>query len=138
MKLIGLTMIGMTLVTGHAAAGDSAAPSAGIARKNLLTATLAAGMEISKVEIKQVTLAPNIKAPLHLHPCPVVGTVTEGAIAFQIEGEPVQYLKTGDAFYEPALTHIARFDNDGESAAQFTAFYMVCDGSQELVRILAQ
>ncbi len=68
----------------------------------------------------------------------VLGTVTQGAIALQIEGKPVQHLKAGDAFYEPAQVPIARFDNDGESAAEFTAFYLVCGGSPELVRILAK
>lgn len=135
MNLVRLIMIGMTLVTGNAVAGDNAA---GVARKDLLTATLASGTAISKVEIKEVTLAPNAIAPLHLHPCPVVGTVTAGTVAFQIEGKAVQYLKAGDAFYEPAQVPIARFDNDGKSPAQFTAVYLVCDSSQELVQILSK
>ncbi len=138
MNLIRFTMIGMVFMAGHTAAGDAAAASAGVARKDLLTATLAAGTQVSRVEIKQVTLAPKVKAPLHLHPCPVLGTVTQGEIALQIEGKPVQHLKAGDAYYEPAHAHIARFDNEGGAAAQFTAIYMVCDGSQELVRILAK
>ncbi len=138
MNLIRLMLIGIALVAEHAVAGDAGATSTGVARKDLLTATLGASTQVSRVEIKQVTLAPNVKAPLHLHPCPVLGTVTAGAIALQVEGKPVQHLKAGDAFYEPAQVPIARFDNDGQSAAQFTAFYMVCDGSQELVRILAK
>ena len=139
MNLVRLIMIGMTLVTGYAVAGDPVARNdTGITRKDLLTAPLAARTEISRVEIKQITLAPNVKAPLHLHPCPVVGMVTVGTIAFQIEKKPIQYLKAGDAFYEPAQAHIARFDNGGKSPAQFTAVYLVCDSSQELVRILSK
>ncbi len=69
-----------------------------INRKDLLTALLVPGKMISKIEIKEVTLGPNVKAPLHLHPCPVVGIVSAGEITFQIEGKPVQYLKAGDAF----------------------------------------
>ncbi len=138
MNLMRLAMIGMVFVTGYAVAGDPVSQSAAVTRKDLLTATLAAGTTVSRVEIKDVTLAPGVTAPLHLHPCPVVGTVTEGAIAFQIEGKPVQHLKAGDAFYEPAQARIARFDNDGKSPARFTAVYLVCDGAQELVRILSK
>lgn len=81
-------------------------------------------------------MGPKQKAPLHLHPSPVVGVVTEGVIAYQIEGEPVQYLKAGDAFYEPANVRVARFDNDGEQPAKFTAFYLLGKDEHELIRML--
>ncbi len=145
MRALRVITIGMVLAsacaiaTRYATAGDLAAPAAApVARKDLLTAVLAPGTLVSRVEIKEVTLAPNVKAPLHLHPCPVTGTVTAGTIAFQIEGKPVRHLNAGDAFYEPAQVRIARFDNDGAVPAKFTAVYLIGDGSQELVRILAQ
>jgi quercetin dioxygenase-like cupin family protein len=64
-----------------------------VTRKTLLETTIDPGKTISTVEIQEVTLGPKFKVPFHLHPCPTLGVVTEGAIAFQIEGQPVQHLK---------------------------------------------
>ena len=83
-------------------------------------------------------MGPGIKAPLHLHPCPTVGVISEGEISFQIEGQPVQHLKVGDAFYEPADVRVAKFNNDGDVPAKFVAFYLLGDTEQETVRILAK
>jgi quercetin dioxygenase-like cupin family protein len=109
-----------------------------ITRKDLLTAIIESGKTISKVEIKEVTMGPKQKAPLHLHPCPVMGVVMEGTIAYQVEGEAVKYIKAGEAFYEPADIRVARFDNDGETPAKFIAFYLLGKDEYELVRILPQ
>lgn len=109
-----------------------------VTRKDLLTAMITSGKTISKIEIKEVTMGAKQKAPLHLHPCPVVGVITEGTISYQIEGESVQYLNVGDAFYEPAYVRVARFDNDGERPAKFVAFYLLGQDEEELIRILSE
>ena len=107
-----------------------------VARKDLLTAVVAPGKTIARVEIKEVTMGPGQRAPRHLHPCPVVGVITEGVIAFQIEGKPVRRLQAGDAFYEPANVRIARFDNAGVTRARFAACYLLGKGEDELIRLL--
>jgi quercetin dioxygenase-like cupin family protein len=107
-----------------------------VIRKDLLTATMTTERAISKIEIKEVTMSPGQKAPLHLHPCPVVGVITAGGILYQIEGQAAQHLKAGDAFYEPANVRVAHFDNDGETPAKFAAFYLLGKDENELVRIL--
>ena len=107
-----------------------------ITRKDLLTATLSPGKSFSTIEIKEVTMGPMQKAPFHLHPCPVVGVVTEGTIAFQIEGQAVQHLKVGDAFYEPVNVRVARFDNDGNTPAKFVAFYLLSKDEHEIICML--
>jgi len=109
-----------------------------VMRKELLTAMIASGKPVSKIEIQEVTMGPRVKAPLHLHPCPTVGVISEGAISFQIEGEPVQHLQVGDAFYEPADVRVAKFDNDGDVPAKFVVFYLLGEHEQETVRILAK
>jgi quercetin dioxygenase-like cupin family protein len=105
-------------------------------RAELLTAMLDIDTPVSKVQIQEVTMGAGVKAPLHLHPCPTVGLVTEGTISFQIEGQPVQQLHTGDAFYEPANVRVAKFDNDGDVPAKFVAFYLLGKDETETVRIL--
>jgi quercetin dioxygenase-like cupin family protein len=107
-----------------------------VTRLELLTALLDVEVSVSRVDIQEVTMAGGVKAPLHLHPCPTVGLITEGAISFQIEGQSVQKLKAGDAFYEPANVRIAKFDNDSDAPAKFVAFYLLGKDETETVRIL--
>ena len=67
----------------------------------------------------------------------VVGYIAEGAALFQVEGEELQRLEAGSAFYEPAGSRIARFDNSSETAPmRFLAYYLL-NGEQELIEMLA-
>jgi len=109
-----------------------------VSRKDLLTAMIDSDKFVSRVEIQEVTMGPKQKAPLHLHPCPTVGVITEGTISFQIEGQPVQHLKIGNAFYEPADARVAKFDNDSDAPAKFVVFYLLGKDENETVRILSQ
>lgn len=83
-------------------------------------------------------MGPKVKAPLHLHPCPTMGVISEGTISFQIEGQPVQQLKVGDAFYEPAEVRVGRFDNDSDVPAKFVVLYLLGENEQETVRVLTE
>lgn len=106
-----------------------------ISRKPLLTAVFEESKNVQRVEVKRIELEPGLHAPLHLHPCPVVGLIVKGSIIFQIEGQPEQILKPGDAFFEPANVKIARFDA-GDEATTFVAYYLIGAEDQELIRIL--
>lgn len=106
-----------------------------IIRKPLLTANLGE-RTVTSVEIKEITLAPGQKAGLHLHSCPVTGYIAKGTAIMQVEGEDELILNTGDAFYEPADTHIAQFSNYSDSEPMtFIAFYLL-NGDQELIKML--
>jgi len=83
-------------------------------------------------------MGPRQKAPPHLHPCPTMGVVTEGAIVYQIEGQAAQHLKAGDAFFEPAHARVARFDNDGDTPAKFVVHYLLSKEEHETVRVLSK
>ena len=107
-----------------------------IARKELLTARFSPERAVASVEVQEVTLGTGQPVPLHLHPCPVVGVIRSGTIAFQIEGQPVQHLRPGDAFHEPAGVRVARFDAEGEGPATFTVFYLLGPGEHEVIRVL--
>ena len=107
-----------------------------VTRNDLLKAVVDSGKSVAVVEIKEVTMGPKQKAPLHFHPCPTVGVITEGEISFEIVGGPVQYLIAGDAFYEPANVRVSKFDNDGDVPAKFVVFYMLGKDEQETVCIL--
>ena len=107
-----------------------------VMRKELLTALIDRRKPVAKIEVQEVTMNVGIEAPLHLHPCPTVGVVTEGQIAFEIEGEQTQHLNVGDAFYEPAHVRVAKFNNDGDTPAKFVVFYLLGENEKKTVRVL--
>ncbi len=107
-----------------------------ITRKALLTAAIEGPKVVDRVEITEIELSVAQKTGLHIHPCPVVGHIVQGEIEFQIEGQPEKTLKAGDAFFEPANTRIARFDNIGTGKAAFVAFYLLGKEDHELIKMI--
>lgn len=55
-----------------------------------------------RVTLVEVAYEPGAGSRRHTHPCPVVGYVLEGALRFQVEGEPEVTYHAGQSFYEPA------------------------------------
>jgi len=103
-----------------------------IVRNSLLTAS-PINCLVRRTEIKEIILEPSQKAGLHLHPCPVVGYIAEGTVLFQVKGGPLQTLKAGSAFYEPANTEILHFDNaSNERPLRFICFYLINDEKQTI------
>ena len=107
-----------------------------ISRRALLEAAISPEKTVATVVMQEVTMGPKQRAPLHLHPCPTMGVVTAGVIAYQVEGQPVQLLKAGDAFYEPANVRVARFDNDGDTPAKFVVHYLLGKDERDTVKVL--
>ena len=106
-----------------------------IQRKQLLQAVLGS-RNVSKVDVREIRLEPGQQSGRHLHPCAVLGYIVAGTAVYQIEGEGVQMLPAGSAFYEPADAIIANFGNASDSEPMtFVAFYLL-DGEQELIRML--
>ncbi|MCB9012684.1 MAG: cupin domain-containing protein [Bacteroidales bacterium] len=91
---------------------------------------------VSKVKVVEIEFPAGQKAPLHKHPCPVIGSIVEGECLVQVEGEPAKVLKAGDAFYEPADTPIIHFDNYSEKEPmKFIAYYLLKD-EKDLIELL--
>lgn len=107
-----------------------------VSRKDLLTATIDPAKSISIVEIEEVTMGANTKAPLHLRQCSTLGIITEGSITFQIEGKEAEYLKAGDVFYEPKNIRIAKFNNESNFNAKFAVFYLLENKNDSTIKIL--
>jgi len=106
-----------------------------IQRRQLLNAVLGS-RNVTRVDIREITLEPDQQSGRHLHPCAVVGYIVEGSAQLQIEGQAVQHLPVGSAFYEPADAVIANFGNaSGSEPMTFIAFYLL-DGEQELIQML--
>lgn len=107
-----------------------------VERKDLLTAVLEKIKIVAKVRIQEITMDVGVDAPLHLHPCPTMGVVTEGKIVFEIEGDQSQHLEVGDAFYEPANVRVAKFNNEGDIPAKFAVFYLLGENEEETIHII--
>jgi quercetin dioxygenase-like cupin family protein len=106
-----------------------------IQRKQLLAAALGS-RNVTDVDIREITLDSGQQSGPHLHPCAVVGYIVSGSAHMQIEGQPIQPLPAGSAFYEPAGTIIANFGNASETESMtFIAFYLL-DGPQDLIQML--
>jgi quercetin dioxygenase-like cupin family protein len=112
------------LACGHRAqqgAGPMATPAAAGPVK-LLTARFEA-RSIRKIEVGDFHFTAGQLAPVHTHAAPALGYVSKGSIIYQVEGQPAQLLKAGDAFYEPAGPRILHFDNGSPTEeAVFTDF----------------
>jgi quercetin dioxygenase-like cupin family protein len=66
-----------------------------------------------------------------------VGYIAQGTIRFQVEGQPVQMLSAGSAFFEPAGEKVPHFDNaSADAPATFVAFYLLGAGESEIIRML--
>jgi quercetin dioxygenase-like cupin family protein len=106
-------------------------------RTPLLDVELPAGQVVERVQVTRVELGPGQAAGRHSHPCAVVGHIVSGRIRFQVEGAEEVGLGEGDAFYEPADTPIAHFDNASpDEPAVFVAFYLLPPGEERTIEML--
>jgi quercetin dioxygenase-like cupin family protein len=112
---------------------DYSSPS----RQQLLEAKLEASLQVDRVRVVRVELAPGQSVGRHRHPCPVIGWVLAGAIRLQIADEPEQILRGGEVFYEPANTLIAPVDNtSADEPATFLACYLLPPGEDRVIEML--
>ena len=108
-----------------------------IVREGLLSAALAGGTPVERVEVARIELAPSQAAGRHFHPCHVVGYIVAGAIRFQVAGVTEAILEAGAAFHEPAGREIAHFDNASDARpATFVACYLLPPGATRLIEML--
>jgi quercetin dioxygenase-like cupin family protein len=78
---------------------------------------------IRKIEVGDFHFTAGQLAPIHTHAAPALGYVSKGAINYQVEGQPMQVLHAGDAFFEPVGPRILHFDNaSATDEAVFTDF----------------
>jgi quercetin dioxygenase-like cupin family protein len=106
-------------------------------RKTLLEAPLGQSPAIARCRMARIELAPGQAAGLHRHPCDVVGYIVSGTIRLQIEGQPEQRLRAGDAFHEPKDTLIPHFDNASrDELAVFIAAYLLPEDEDEVIEML--
>src|SRR5262245_20715871 len=81
-----------------------------ISRVVLADVALLQAKSVERIETRRIEIPAGVAVGLHVHNCPVVGTIMAGSVAYQIDGEPEAVLNPGDVFYEPEGVRIERFD----------------------------
>ena len=87
----------------------------------------------ASVEIRRITMQPDVAAGPHHHNGPVFGVIEAGSVVFQVDGGPAVILRTGDTFYEPANVLIDRFDSRSEGAVFVGTFLTARDEGARLI-----
>lgn len=77
----------------------------------------------SAVEVRRITLQPNVAGGPHHHNGPVFGAIEHGSVVFQVDGGTAAILRAGDVFYEPADALIDRFDATSEGVT-FLGYFL--------------
>ncbi|MFI8896410.1 cupin domain-containing protein [Streptomyces paradoxus] len=90
--------------------GAALTPEQPMRREVLLNATLSETLATERVEVRRIQMLAGHAPGRHIHNGPVVGSIVEGSVLFQVEGQNEIILRPGDVFFEPAGIPIAHFD----------------------------
>lgn len=69
-----------------------------------------------EVLVKRIELKPGATDVPHVHTGMITGYIERGTFEFQLKGEPLKTLKTGDTFFEPPGSHHMVARNPGASS----------------------
>ncbi|WBP84661.1 cupin domain-containing protein [Kitasatospora cathayae] len=115
--------------------GATSVEQSPISRVVLMDTALLKAKATSRVEARRISLAPGFAAGYHVHNGPVFGSILEGSVILQVEGEPESLLEPGDPFYEPEGVPV-RFDATDDGAT-FLAFFLLEVGQEPKISMLA-
>ncbi|HTU06655.1 MAG TPA: cupin domain-containing protein [Trebonia sp.] len=75
--------------------------------------------------------------PPHRHSGPVFGYMLEGEMIFELEGEPEQVIRAGEAFWEPGgdVIHYQAANNLSDRWSRFVVVMMCAPGQEMLVYV---
>jgi quercetin dioxygenase-like cupin family protein len=91
----------------------------------------------ARVAMVELTYPPGTGTPKHQHAGSVFVYVIEGAIESQVEGQPLQTYKQGEAFFEPAgAMHLVSRNASADKPAKFLAVFLTEKGAQQLTTIV--
>ena len=109
-----------------------------VSRAIVLDVPLNPSLDVGRMQVRRITMAPGVAAGAHVHNGPVFGNIVEGSVVYQIEGQPETLLRAGDTFYEPADTVISRFDATGEGVVFYGCFPVRADQEPTLTPVERQ
>jgi quercetin dioxygenase-like cupin family protein len=89
-------------------------------------------MVTSAVDVRRITMGPEVAGGPHHHNGPVFGIIEAGSAHFQVDGGTEQILRAGDVFYEPADVLIDRFDATSEGVT-FVGYFLSSPGESPVL-----
>lgn len=139
--IVGVASAIFGLVGGTLAQPAAASPSQadGAERKVVLDHELKEAIDgkHARVAMVELTYPPGTGTPKHQHAGSVFVYVIEGAIESQVEGQPLQTYKQGEAFFEPAgAMHLVSRNASADKPAKFLAVFLTEKGAQQLTTIV--
>jgi hypothetical protein len=78
--------------------GSRPTPDQPVVRETLMDVRLPATTHLDRIEVRRIRMLPSHPAGLHVHNGPVVGSIVEGSVVYQIDGEPPSVLGPGEVF----------------------------------------
>ena len=119
-------------IVGASVAAGAAQQQAGTKRTDLQRHDLSApGREMIQVRVE---LDPGVASPRHWHPGEEIIYVLEGALEYEVDGQPKVTLKPGDVLFIPARTvHAAKAVGNGKGVELAT--YIVEKGQPLLTLV---
>jgi quercetin dioxygenase-like cupin family protein len=103
-----------------------------ISRAVVLDARFSRVRPAERVQVREIRILAGHAAGLHVHNGPVVGSILEGSVVYQIDGEPERILRAGDVFYEPDGARSARFDATADGVRFLGYFILGPDEQPEI------
>ena len=87
---------------------------------------------LDRIEVRRIRILPGHAAGLHVHNGSVLGSIVEGSVVYQVEGEQRSVLGPGEVFHEPEGARIARFDA-GDEGVTFLAYFLLSAGQEPAI-----
>lgn len=108
-----------------------------VVRSTLLDQHLGAGVTVSHVEVRRISIAAGTTVGPHIHNGPVFGTIEKGSVTFQIGDEVETTLRAGDVFYEPAGVVVSKFDTTVDDVV-FLGYFLLTEGAAPEMELTSQ
>jgi quercetin dioxygenase-like cupin family protein len=103
-----------------------------VTRTTLAQYLLPHAFSMKQLEVRRITMAPNLAAGAHQHNGPVFGVIEKGSAFVQVGTEEIQRLDVGEVFYEPAEQVITKFDATEEGLTFLGWFPLLEDTEPEI------
>jgi len=87
---------------------------------------------LDRIEVRRIRILPGHAAVLHVHNGSVLGSIVEGSVVYQVEGEQRSVFGPGELFHEPEGARIARFDA-GDEGVTFLAHFLLSAGQEPAI-----
>jgi quercetin dioxygenase-like cupin family protein len=98
-----------------------------VVRETVLDVRLPKTTRLDRIEVRRIPILRGHAAGLHVHNGSVLGSIVEGSVVYQVEGEQRSVLGPGEVFHEPEGARIARFDA-GDEGVTFLAHFLLSAG----------